>query len=77
MQSALDSAAFQMPLTMPCRYGLPWHQAFKACMYREWKLFYRDKFAFYSSTFQVIIHCFLSVALTLLLHTLCNRRQSC
>ena len=35
------------------KYGLPWQQALKACMGREWRLFYRNSFAFYSSTFQV------------------------
>ena len=35
------------------KYGLPWQQAFKACLGREWRLFYRNSFAFYSSTFQV------------------------
>ena len=43
----------QMRSLVTTKYGLPWHQAFKACMGREWRLFYRNSFAFYSSTFQV------------------------
>ena len=43
----------QMRSLVTRKYGLPWHQAFKACLGREWRLFYRNSFAFYSSTFQV------------------------
>ena len=43
----------QMRSLVTTKYGLPWQQALKACMGREWRLFYRNSFAFYSSTFQV------------------------
>lgn len=50
----------QMRSLVTTKYGLPWHQAFKACMGREWRLFYRNSFAFYSSTFQICYLSFLS-----------------
>jgi len=46
-----------------CRYGLNWRQALKACMKRELKLVYRDRFNLYSRTFQITYLAFLSATL--------------
>ena len=46
-----------------CRYGLNWRQALKACMQRELKLVYRDRFNLYSRTFQITYLAFLSATL--------------
>ena len=45
------------------RYGLKWQQALKACMNRELKLVYRDRFNLYSRTFQIAYLAFLSATL--------------
>ncbi|KAL3132996.1 hypothetical protein ABBQ38_006905 [Trebouxia sp. C0009 RCD-2024] len=45
------------------RYGLPWQQSLKACMSRELKLVYRDRFNLYSRTFQITYLAFLSATL--------------
>lgn len=46
-----------------CRYGLGWQQSLKACMQRELKLVYRDRFNLYSRTFQITYLAFLSATL--------------
>ena len=43
-----------------CRYGIPWHQALKACLLRDIKLTKRDRFNYYSRTFQISYLAFLS-----------------
>lgn len=50
-------------LCMLCRYGVSWKTAFKACMQRELKLTYRDRFNYYSRTFQIAYLAFLSATL--------------
>ncbi|KAL0031878.1 hypothetical protein WJX79_002852 [Trebouxia sp. C0005] len=45
------------------QYGLNWRQALKACMKRELKLVYRDRFNLYSRTFQITYLAFLSATL--------------
>ncbi|DBA97183.1 TPA: hypothetical protein ACH3X1_014944 [Trebouxia sp. C0004] len=45
------------------QYGLNWQQALKACMKRELKLVYRDRFNLYSRTFQITYLAFLSATL--------------
>ena len=49
--------------TRPFRYGLGWQQSLKACMQRELKLVYRDRFNLYSRTFQITYLAFLSATL--------------
>lgn len=45
------------------RYGLRWQQSLKACMKRELKLVYRDRFNLYSRTFQITYLAFLAATL--------------
>ena len=47
----------------PFRYGLNWQQSLKACMKRELKLVYRDRFNLYSRTFQITYLAFLAATL--------------
>ena len=54
-----------MSCSLCCRYGINCWQAIRACMVRELKLQYRDRFNLYSRTLQIGFLAFLSATLFL------------